>query len=323
MNDTLRAARGYLSAGLSVIPVRADGTKAPVERDWTRFSTRRPTDSELFGWFRNGLAYGIGIPGGRASGNLAVLDFETGEAFDRWRATIPTETVDLLALCPVVRTPSGGVHVWTRLPDPVPGTVLARRADKRTLIEVRGEGHQVLAPGCPLQCHKTGRPYAFIGRGWLDGPADPVPFDVWCDWTIQAAELNEYVKPKVVVGETRRRSSSPDGRPGDRFNDQVTWEAILTRHGWRACRSSGGTTYWTRPGKPEGVSATTGFCKGRASGDLLYVFSSSAPPFEPDAAYSRFAAYALLEHAGDFSAAARALGRAGYGQPTVRRGARG
>jgi hypothetical protein len=32
-----------------------------------------------------------------------------------------------------------------------------------------------------------------------------------------------------------------------------------------------------------------------AGSDLLYVFSSNAWPFEPEAAYTKFSAYALLE----------------------------
>jgi hypothetical protein len=42
------------------------------------------------------------------------------------------------------------------------------------------------------------------------------------------------------------------------------------------------------------------------------VFSSNAWPFEPQTAYSKFAAYALLEHHGDFRAAARLLALKGY-----------
>jgi hypothetical protein len=57
------------------------------------------------------------------------------------------------------------------------------------------------------------------------------------------------------------------------------------------------------------VSATTGY----AGGASLYVFSSNAPPFMPGEGYSKSAAYALLEHGGDFSAAARELARSGAG----------
>jgi putative DNA primase/helicase len=61
------------------------------------------------------------------------------------------------------------------------------------------------------------------------------------------------------------------------------------------------------------VSASTGHCKGPSGRDLLYVFSTSAIPFEAEVSYSRFAAYALLNHRGEFAAATKALTNAGYG----------
>jgi hypothetical protein len=68
-------------------------------------------------------------------------------------------------------------------------------------------------------------------------------------------------------------------------------------------------TYWRRPGKRgPGHSATTNY-RGL---DYLYVFSV-ATVFEPEKAYSKFAAYTILEHGGDFSAAARTLAAQGYG----------
>ena len=67
-----------------------------------------------------------------------------------------------------------------------------------------------------------------------------------------------------------------------------------------------GNQHWTRPGKRSGTSATL---KDRT----FYVFSSNAHPFEPNRGYSPFAVFALLEHGGDYEAAARELGEAGYG----------
>ena len=64
---------------------------------------------------------------------------------------------------------------------------------------------------------------------------------------------------------------------------------------------------------PAGVSASTGHCKGPSGNDLFYVFSTSATPFEAEMSYSRFAAYAVLNHRGDFGAATKALANAGYG----------
>jgi hypothetical protein len=63
----------------------------------------------------------------------------------------------------------------------------------------------------------------------------------------------------------------------------------------------------------EGTSATTDY----AGSELLHVFSSNAAPFDQDTAYTKFHAFALLEHDGDFRAAARALAREGYGDQTM------
>ncbi len=49
---------------------------------------------------------------------------------------------------------------------------------------------------------------------------------------------------------------------------------------------------------------------------LLHVFSSNAAPFEPSQTYTPFAVYALLEHGGNFTEAAKSLARQGYGDQT-------
>jgi len=58
-----------------------------------------------------------------------------------------------------------------------------------------------------------------------------------------------------------------------------------------------------------GISATTNW----AGADLLYVFTSSTT-FNADESYDRFAAYAVLNHGGDYRAAARELAHKGYGK---------
>jgi archaellum biogenesis ATPase FlaH len=60
------------------------------------------------------------------------------------------------------------------------------------------------------------------------------------------------------------------------------------------------------------VSATTNY----GGADLLYVFSSSTE-FDADKSYSKFAAYAVLEHGGDFSKAALHLFKEGYGDDPI------
>jgi len=320
-SETLGIALALVAAGLSVISVRADGSKAPRFDGWRAFADRRPTPDELRRWFRTPGAAGIGVTGGPASGNLVVLDFEAWSAFVRWAELLTECERTHLRRCPVVGTPGGGAHVYARLPEPVRGAKYARTADGACLIETRGAGHFVVAPGSPAACHPTGRVYELLRVGWLDGhPGEPIPLDVFHSLTTSAAALNEYARPaaREVVGREPPAGASGD-RPGDRFNARVGWADVLAPHGWTVFRASAAVTYWTRPGKSAGVSASTGFCRGASGRDLLYVFSTSAAPFEAEMSYSRFAAYALLNHRGDYVAATRALALAGYGDHARRR----
>lgn len=96
-------------------------------------------------------------------------------------------------------------------------------------------------------------------------------------------------------------------RPGDDFNRRQNIAELLALHGWRLLRD-GENQHWCRPGKEHGTSATL---RDR----VFYCFSSNAPPFEANRAYSPFAVFALLEHGGDFARAASALREHGYGAP--------
>ena len=83
---------------------------------------------------------------------------------------------------------------------------------------------------------------------------------------------------------------------------------MLERHGWTHVGGSKGNEHWRRPGKADGMSATFS-----PSHRTLYVFSSNAPPFEPDRAYTPFSIFTMLEHGGDYHAAASALAALGMG----------
>ena len=323
----LQLARSYVAAGLSPIPVKTDTSKSPVESGWTTFAKRQPNDAELERWFGNGTIRGIGICGGPASGNLAVLDFETSAAYVNWRKLVPPDTVDFLSDCPIVRTPSGGYHAWCRLTEASAGTVLARRPDPedstkaKTLIEVRGDGHQVLAPGCPPECHLTGRLYEFVDRGWLDTPpAGPIPVEVFLRWCDIAAGLTEWTPPAKAQSSRAPRPERliSDKEPGTDFSRRGTWEETgLFTAGWTWGRElDEDKGFIRRPGKEGiGISGSLGMISSPANGwPLFWSFSTNCHPFEPNTSYSRFAVFAQLKHNGNFSAAAKALAQAGYGE---------
>jgi hypothetical protein len=334
-SDVLRKALAYCDAGLSVLPVARDGSKAP---DWTRLprvgghATWDPLKEELQSredverMFRGERPPGIGVIGGAVSGGLECVDFdrEAESIFPAWCELVEAEAPGLVARLSVARTPKPGFHVRYRCPDvEVPGnTKLAVDPDAprndRTLIETRGEGGYALAPGCPADCHETGRPYEHHSGPALEN--------------VQAVGVEER---EVLIRCARSfdrspREGAPAGgghrgeeglSPGDDYNRRgPDFMEVLGKHGWEVARHRGTVRYVRRPGKKAGWSGTLGVCRSSKSGDLFAVFSSNADPFEGATSgrdctcYSKFAVYALLEHEGDFSAAAKALYADGYGE---------
>lgn len=319
MSDVLSAARYYLSCGLSVIPIKADGSKSPLLSGWRKYSATHPTEDELVEWFAGPSLMGVGIVPGPASGHLVVLDFEfVGEsAYFEWYQRLAPELRVLVDTLPASVTPTGGRHVYVKLPDSQPGMKLARYAKGKTKIEVRGEGHQVLAPGCPSECHPSGNLYE-----WANPPSDTDPFPEldWEDWSALcevAEQCNEHT-PTEQPRDRDTRSGSPAGvdSPGNDFNARGSWaETGLFDQGWAWCRTCGDDKgYLTRPGKEKGISASAGMVSSRNSGyPYLFVWSTSTD-FPAETPLSRFAVFAQLKHGGDYGAAAKDLKRLGYGE---------
>lgn len=162
MPSVLEIARGYVAAGLSVIPIRCDGSKAPAYA-WKAFQQRIAPESLLTQWFVAD-EFGIAILGGAVSGNLEILDFDDGEAYAWWSERVQDRLPGLLERLPIVLTPAGGRHVYYRLPrQPMGNRKLAWPAEgQKALLETRGEGGYVLAPGCPAACHPSGGLYRHV-----------------------------------------------------------------------------------------------------------------------------------------------------------------
>lgn len=316
---TLEAALAYRRGGLSVIPVRGDGSKAPAIA-WTEFQRRLPDEDEITRWFGN-EQWGVGVVGGKVSGHLEIIDFDADaeSVYPAWAELVEAEAPGLVARLSIRRTPKPGFHVGYRCPDvAIPGNMKLAVADGATLIETRGEGGQVLAPGCPPNCHPSGRLYEHHS-----GPVlSQVP-------TITASERELLLRcarsfdRSAGLQQQSPRANGTSDRPGDEYSRRgPDWSEILEPAGWAEVHRRGSIRYWRRPGKDgPGWSATTGACSTKDGVELLAVFSSNAHPFEGAAAgrqcscYSKFAAYALLRHRGDYAAAAKDLSGQGYGAP--------
>jgi hypothetical protein len=316
--DTIESAKDYLAAGFSVFPILPDGEKRPALR-WIRFRDAK-WEGDNFSLFEG---HGIAIVCGAIS-NLEVIDFDYPKAYEEFCEIIEKIYPGGIHEIPVIRTPKGyGYHLYLKRRSPAKGRKLAMRpkdGGADTVIEIRGEGHYVLAPGGNPEAHAIGKPYEQIsGPPLSTWPLlDFLPDEIY-DRLIEAARALDRRPKKEIGGQLQAGNSEKkvadyllSKRPGDDFNERGDW-SFLERAGWTITRERGDVIYWCRPGKDRGVSATTGHCVSDA-GDLFYVFSTSAAPFENEVSYSRFAALAICEHGGDFFEATKRLVADGYGE---------
>ena len=318
MNPTLQAALAFAEAGVSVVPAAMDGSKAPIG-SWKRYQVTPADHEQLVNWFGGG-ATGIGIVTGKVSGNLEMVELE-GRAvaegcLDEIREVATNSGLEelwsIISTGYVERTPSGGIHfLWRIADEPVPGnTKLARRPGENDSVlvyaETRGEGGFVVTAPSHGTVHPSGQPWQLL----IGSPAS-IPMLSWEEREAIVSvfrSIDSMPEREQIVHSLSTQQATGTDKPGDDFNKRATWKEILEPKGWRSVFTSNGVTYWRRPGKNEGISATT----GRNDGDNLFVFTSSTT-FEQEKPYSKFAAFAHLEHGDDFSAAARDLRAKGYG----------
>ncbi len=308
-------ARSLRDKGISTVPIKADGSKAPCIA-WKSYQGHLPTDDDLTQWYDNGIPKGIAVIGGKVSSNLEVLDIDEPQLVEQWKQVVEELRPGLVARLVQSETPSGGAHFFYRHDDePTGNQKLAQdeRLNEKgelspyTLIETRGEGGYAIVPPSPASCHPDHKPYRYV-----QGELGQVPTITTDERHIllEAARLfNSYVKPSRDYKASYRPLAAVGDRPGDDYNATGDWEELLTDHGWTVCYRKGDMIAWTRPDKGRGVSATT----NHNGSNRLYVFSSNADPFDADTAYDLFGAYTLLEHDGDCAAAARDLAQQGYG----------
>jgi len=318
MNPVLQAALNFYDAGVSVVPAAVDGSKAPIG-SWKKYQSERASREELIQWFGSGHI-GIGIITGHISGNLEMLELE-GRAVSSGLLEEAKEIAfnsdlsdiwDLITNGYVEATPSGGVHFLYRVSDePISGNQkLARRPGEgdsvEVLAETRGEGGFVVTAPSSGSTHPSGSPWILL-KG---SPATIADLTMEQRNAIHAVfrSLDSMPVKESIELALKNPKSSDNLKPGDDYNNKANWKDILEPKGWKIVFTANGVTYWRRPGKDIGISATT----GRNDGDNLYVFTTSSS-FESEKPYSKFAAYTHLEFDGDYSRAASALRSQGFG----------
>ncbi|MEM9073922.1 MAG: bifunctional DNA primase/polymerase, partial [Myxococcota bacterium] len=309
------AALEALQAGLSPIPIAPDGSKKPAG-SWKRFMTEAASEALVRTWFEADGDRGLAIVCGY--GNVECLDFDDRATFDAFRERAAKWGIgELLARIAdgYCEHSPNGAHLFYRCSEIAGNTKLARKPKApgqaaKALIETRGERGYVITAPSGGKVHESGKPYV-LERGGFGSIVEILPEERAELWAL-ARSFDEETKARAVTQARRAemRVAQKGDRPGDEFNARASWEEILV--GWRFLYTdASGESYWCRPGKKRGVSATTNY----AGSGLLYVFSTSTD-FEAGRGYSKFSAFALLEHGDDYKAAAKALQERGYGART-------
>lgn len=311
---SLAQARSTYEAGLSIVPPAQDGTKRPCPPGgggWKNYQDRRPSLALVTQWYdpNNGLT-GIGVVCGKVSGGLECLDFDT---LDGWTAFL--DLAEPCGMKPLIDriwagygelTPRGA-HLLYRCSEIAGNSRLAKDRAGKVFLESRGEGGYVIIAPSHGSVHPSGGEYRCVS-GSLSSIVTLTPQerrDLW-----EFARCMDCTPKTPIESDPARSSSDPTNRPGEEFNRRASWAEVLEPHGWTRVFTRGESTYWRRPGKKEGISATTGY----AGTDYLYVFTTSTG-LDSERAYTKFSVFALLNHSGDFRAATSALAKSGYGEP--------
>ena len=277
----LTPALAYLAAGLSVVPIRRDGSKrASLPHLGSRTSKSWPANRRSESGFAAIIHPAWPSLAAPVSGELECIDFdaEADTIFPSWCDVAGSRVPGLLVRLSIARTPK------PRLPCPLPlsrhqipgnSKLAMDQAGKEVLIETRGEGGygwpraarpSATSPGC-LYVHHSGPPLEHVQDISIAERYLLIRF---------AESFNRSPPP-----DTPKVECGPGLSPGDDFDQRgPDWPAILEPHGWAAVHHRGDVTYWRRPGKNgRGWSATTGACTSKAGRALFCVFSSNAAPF--------------------------------------------
>ena len=322
--DVRQTAWEAVCLGFSVVPPREDGTKAPLGA-WKAFQSRLPSGDELDAWYGRDTGgppkrSGAGLVCGKVSGDLEAFEFDrSGACYEPFKARARAlglgglgERLDRGYL---ERTPSGGYHWIYRCPGAIQGnqalaSYLSDEVNPKTgkrlpkpIIETRGEGGYIVIAPTNGRVHPTGGAYVLLAGGLESVPV--IKPDERAALFEVAGTFDELPPPKPKARPTPRTEGGVT--PWDDFNAKTPWENLLV--GWTKVFEQDGVTYWRRPGKERGVSATTG---RDAAHDRLWCWSTSTD-FKAGLVGDKADAYAALHCGGDFKEAVAELRKAGFG----------
>jgi hypothetical protein len=223
----------------------------------------------------------------RVPAGVAVIDIDPRHGGDRTVAALERTNGPLPTTLTVYSgRGDGGNHRWYRHP----GGRL-RIPSTWTGVDLKLNKGYVMMPSSIYP--DSGEPY------WYEDATAPIV--AMPAWLVDALRPDELPPPPSRTNPFNDAGWLHDYSIADWFTEAHTWSDVLAPHGWRALDPAG--TRWLHPAATSELSATVRH-------DCLFVYSTSTP-FEPTAAgdvhgYTKFRAWAVLNHRSALSAAARA-----------------
>lgn len=248
----------------------------------------------------------FGIPA--KANNLLILDIDRKHDAQGFQ-TFNKLSFSLGALPDTLRihTPSGGLHIYFQRPVLAEGRRVARKGWNG--IDIQYDDFYTI---CPFAVIDNAAKHAeSIGsyRIALDRPLAKLPEK----WIHELPDTPVSVRPERAERPARIMKREVNGdcfTPWDDFNARGDVAKLLQDAGWSYSGEDCAQSYWTRPGKREGVSATLRMID---SVPIFYVFTTEIAELEPDYGYSPSELHCKLFCGNDPSQSAGILYRRGYG----------
>ncbi|OBY30500.1 bifunctional DNA primase/polymerase [Mycolicibacter kumamotonensis] len=283
--------RGGCIDGARLVPNPQRDCRGECGRDGHGLYDATTDVDRVFGWWGGSYA-GCNI-GGRVPESMFVVDVDPRHGGDNTLAALEAKYGQLPeTLMTLSGRGDGGKHLFFRRP---PGKLSAARLGRGIDLKTSA-GYVVMPPSIhpdSAECYTSVEAPVAVPPGWLVNLLRPEVRSRGC------------VRPRRMFSSGKRFGVSV----ADSFCEQTSWAEILEPHGW-ACSYEGDPcddeagAVWLHPEATSSCSATVRY-------GLLFVWSTNTP-FEATACgdphgYTKFKAYAVLNHDGDMSAAARAL----------------
>lgn len=298
-NELISTAKNYKELGFSVVPINTKSKNPCIK--WQDYQERLPEDKAIESWVNLTNFDGLAIVAGNVSGNIECLDFDLKNADStEFFYEMMVEVSELLNdydKMTIQSTQNNGYHwIYRTESSQDKNEVLAYSDNGKPIIETRTNKSLFIAypsPGYQIE------------QGSLDEIITINSEDRDNIFKI-ARKYNQKMPGLAPINYFNANTHhQSDSRPGDEYNNSVSIadiKKLLESHHWMQVAQNTKSSYWRRPGKEIGISATL-----FESPDIIFYVFSNSTNLPSETGLTPFALITYFEFNGDFSASAKSL----------------